>query len=96
MKVQTTVSIELELTVEATFVPGYPARGPSYASGGEPAEPDTFEDYILKDISVNGNSLMVNYREEKALLISDLFNNLLFETRSGEAIDEKLFSEIEE
>lgn len=28
----------VELTVEYEFTPGTPARGPSYASGGEPAE----------------------------------------------------------
>ena len=34
---------EQEFTVTYTISKGYPARGPSYASGGEPAEPPQVE-----------------------------------------------------
>ena len=34
---------EMELRIHFTFIPGCPARGPSYASGGEPACPAEVE-----------------------------------------------------
>jgi hypothetical protein len=35
---------ELEVELTGTFVAGLPATGPSYSSGGEPGEPDRYED----------------------------------------------------
>lgn len=49
--VSTTYTAELELTVEAVFQPGYPATGPSYASGGEPGEPDGVEDVEITGVA---------------------------------------------
>lgn len=37
-------SMEIEVAITFTFQKGYPATGPSYASGGEPGEPDGVED----------------------------------------------------
>lgn len=37
-------SREIEIAISYTFQRGYPASGPSYASGGEPGEPDGVED----------------------------------------------------
>lgn len=34
---------EYDLEVEYSYHPGYPARGPSYSSGGEPSEPPEVE-----------------------------------------------------
>lgn len=34
---------EIEVEITYRFTPGRPARGPSYASGGEPAEPPEVE-----------------------------------------------------
>lgn len=34
---------ETELLIHYTFTPGCPEQGPSYASGGEPAEPPEIE-----------------------------------------------------
>lgn len=39
-----TLALEFELDVAGVFQPGYPASGPSYASGGEPGQPDMIED----------------------------------------------------
>ena len=38
---------EVEVGVSGTFVPGRPATPPSYSSGGDPPEPDTFEDVAV-------------------------------------------------
>lgn len=37
-------SFEVEVTLTGTFLPGCPEQGPTYASGGQPAEPDSMED----------------------------------------------------
>ena len=36
-------SIEIDVKVEYDFTPGRPEQGPSYSSGGEPAEPPEIE-----------------------------------------------------
>lgn len=43
---------EMDVTVEFSFHPAVAARGPSYASGGEPPEPALVEDVTL--LLVNG------------------------------------------
>ena len=43
MKVEATDWVEIGLRVEGTFVKGYPERGPTWASGGEPGELDSME-----------------------------------------------------
>lgn len=35
--------IDIEVLVEYTYIPGTPERGPSYSSGGEPADPPEVE-----------------------------------------------------
>lgn len=45
-----TITLDLAVRVTGTFQAGRPARGPSYASGGEPAEPDSVEDLDVEDI----------------------------------------------
>lgn len=52
LKVSSTAEIELQLSVSGVFVLGYPATGPTYACGGNPAEPDGFEDVEITDVSV--------------------------------------------
>lgn len=42
--VTATTSFEVEVNLTGTFLPGCPEQGPSYASGGQPAEPDSMED----------------------------------------------------
>ena len=44
MKVEATEWVDIGLRVQGTFVKGYPERGPTFASGGEPGEPDSVED----------------------------------------------------
>ena len=43
-------SFEIEVELTGTFVRGYPMTGPSYASGGDPAEPDSVEDIDIAEI----------------------------------------------
>lgn len=43
-KVEGAITLEVEAEVRGVFQPGYPATGPSYASGGEPGCPDMIED----------------------------------------------------
>jgi hypothetical protein len=43
-RVEAALGLEIELELRGNFQPGYPATGPSYASGGEPGEPDCIED----------------------------------------------------
>lgn len=50
--VTATHSFEIEIALSGTFQPGYPATGPSYASGGDPAEPDQIEDVEVTDIGI--------------------------------------------
>ena len=47
-----TPTAELEVECVFTVAWGRPARGPSYASGGEPADPDEITD--IKILTVNG------------------------------------------
>lgn len=45
VKIATTITLhDLLLDVRAVFQPGAPEQGPSYASGGQPAEPPSIED----------------------------------------------------
>lgn len=53
MKLSTQISTEITLSLTGTFQPGYPARGPSYSSGGEPAEPDSIEDPWIDAITIS-------------------------------------------
>ena len=59
-----------EIAVEITyrFTPGRPARGPSYASGGEPADPPEVE-FISASTTVNDDlvKLMVTEWAEEWL-----------------------------
>lgn len=41
---------EIEVELSGNFQPGSPARGPTYASGGEPADPDVIEDIEISAI----------------------------------------------
>lgn len=45
--VRARISFEIEVTVTATYQPGCPERGPTYSSGGEPAEPASVEDLTV-------------------------------------------------
>ncbi len=61
-----TYKVELEFEVKMTYA-GAPASGPSYSSGGEPAEPPEFE---IESISIVGDKetvekLYKKYKEER-------------------------------
>lgn len=45
-----TTTLELEIGLIGTFSPGHPATPPSYASGGDPPEPDGIEDPDITSI----------------------------------------------
>jgi hypothetical protein len=47
-------SLEIEADLEFTVAPYVPAQGPSYASGGQPAEGGHIEDIWIKAIKVKG------------------------------------------
>ena len=53
---------EEEIEFNGTCIPGYPASGPSYSSGGEPAEPPEVEDLyvgvIIKGTSIDITKLL--------------------------------------
>lgn len=44
--------IELNVTISGNYIPYVPATGPSYASGGEPAEGDYCEDVAIDGLTV--------------------------------------------
>lgn len=44
ISVTATTSFEVEVNLSGTFLPGCPEQGPTYSSGGQPAEPDSMED----------------------------------------------------
>jgi hypothetical protein len=44
----TTAEVEVEVSYAVTW--GAPARGPSYASGGQPADPDEIDDIRLEKV----------------------------------------------
>lgn len=50
---ETTMMLEVEFDLRGSFQPGYPATGPSYASGGDPAQPDMVEDAEIKGIFID-------------------------------------------
>lgn len=52
MNVTATHTLELELSLEGVYQPGYPDTGPSYSSGGEPGEPACIEDPDISDIGI--------------------------------------------
>ena len=52
-EVQSTITVEIDLTVIGKFIPGTPERGPTYDCGGEPAEPDAIEDVEITHATMN-------------------------------------------
>lgn len=63
-KVTSTLWVEIELEIEGTYIPHVPERGPSYCSGGEPAEPAHIEDAKILSIwtEVHGTKEPVKYQ----------------------------------
>ena len=59
---------EIEVKIIYRYTPGRPARGPSYASGGEPADPPEVE-FISASTTVNDDlvKLMVSEWAEEWL-----------------------------
>lgn len=51
-----TRDIDLSMVLRGTFQPGCPEQGPTYASGGQPAEPDCVEDVEI--VSVTAEKLV--------------------------------------
>ena len=56
--VTTTITrdVDLSMVLRGTFQPGCPEQGPTYASGGQPAEPDCVEDVEI--VSVTAEKLV--------------------------------------
>lgn len=52
LAVTTTHTFEVNATLAGTFQPGCPEQGPTYASGGQPAEPDMVEDVVVTSLTV--------------------------------------------
>jgi len=48
--VTASTSFEVEVELSGTFLPGCPEQGPTYASGGQPAEPDSMEDVEVRSL----------------------------------------------
>jgi hypothetical protein len=86
--------VEVEVDYEITSF-GYPATGPSYSSGGEPAEAPEFE---ISDIWVEGRSIPYRirkpffqrilswFRKESSLMINPEF--LYYEDIAWKEVDE--------
>lgn len=52
VKVTANTTFEVQVDLAGTFMPGHPERGPTYSSGGEPAEPDSMEDVEIVSLNV--------------------------------------------
>ena len=52
-KLDGSYSLDIELKLTGSFRKGYPATGPSYASGGEPGEPPGVEDMEIADVGTH-------------------------------------------
>lgn len=75
-----TPTAELEVECSYTVSWGAPAQGPSYASGGQPADPDEIDD--IKIISVDGKPWPVDLShgfqteaEDADMLVEKLMND---------------------
>jgi hypothetical protein len=44
-------TFDVEIGLSGTFCPGAPEQGPSYASGGQPADPDEIADMEITSVS---------------------------------------------
>lgn len=81
----TTTTVELEVTLTGTYAPGYRETPPSYASGGEPAEPDGVDDITVEKVTVSvpywdhtpGEHSVRRYREIDITKSFDVFGALL-------------------
>ena len=85
-----TYKIELEFEVKMTYA-GAPATGPSYSSGGEPAEPPEFE---IENIGIAGDkefieTLYKKYKAEKEgrNLSPDSFDQFFADTVYEKVLD---------
>ena len=85
-----TYKIELEFEVKMTHA-GAPATGPSYSSGGEPAEPPEFE---IENICIAGDTefietLYKKYKAEKKdrNLTPDSFDQFFADTVYEKVLD---------
>jgi hypothetical protein len=47
-----TISFEIELALSGTVYPGRPEQGPTYSSGGEPAEYASVDDIDIEDFGI--------------------------------------------
>lgn len=105
-KVTTTFSFEVELALSGTFSPGLPERGPTYASGGQPAEDDTIEDIEVEGVSASVQTSDDSGKTEWESIdlmegvdinspdIQRFFDNLL--SVHNDAVVEALLAEVEE
>lgn len=73
---------DIEVEITFIFLKGAPAQGPSYASGGQPADPDEIEFVSIREL--NGSELRHPGLEEWAMrwLAEDGFNKALEEAAS--------------
>jgi hypothetical protein len=75
------LSSEYEVEISGRYSPGYPARGPSYSSGGEPGEPAEMED-ISVGVVVAGVTIDITDRLSDKQLAH--FEELLLEEVSSQ------------
>jgi len=50
-KIKATDTFEVEVDLAGTYHPGSPEQGPTYACGGQPAEPESMEDVEVLSLS---------------------------------------------
>jgi hypothetical protein len=74
-------SVELVARIKFKYQPGEPEQGPSYASGGQPAEPASCEVLGLYRLTINGDARKSLECPAwlSELIIADLTDDELFE-----------------
>lgn len=97
-QISATTAFEIEVSLTGTFQPGCPERGPTYSSGGEPAEAAGMEDVEvegLTGIQFRGpESNLLAGVDRKNHEVRKLLDNIL--SFLGEQADEALLVEVSE
>jgi hypothetical protein len=83
--VEAAAYLELKIELTGRFVPGEPARGPSFSSGGEPPWDDSAEDIQIDGLFAHGGvDLLAGV--ERTPPVRRLLDNLL-EALGTDAVD---------
>lgn len=100
--VTATTSFEVEVNLTGTFCPGCPEQGPTYASGGQPAEPDSMEDVEAVSLTSlrrhNGHWQTVDLLAGVSAISPEALLKILANIREflGDSADEALMAELPE